>query len=157
MSAIRAAGGDIRVARYAASPDCAYAMFSGGGLSWFERQAKSGVYLLRAQPRNVARPLRPHLPLGPFAGQARPHPIRHRRPARRRSALRHAARRIVAFVANSRGIGRPVTMESLQPGPASQAIGFEALTVRTTGVSRWAARLRPPVSMRSACSPTRRG
>jgi hypothetical protein len=43
---IRAAGRDVRVARYAASPHCNYAMFVGGGLAWIEAQAKGGAFHL---------------------------------------------------------------------------------------------------------------
>ena len=44
VSAIRAGGFDVRVARYAASSAASYAMFSGGGLAWAERQAKAGHF-----------------------------------------------------------------------------------------------------------------
>lgn len=43
VAAIRAAGFDVRVARYAPSPDVDYAMFSGGGLVWAEEQLKAGT------------------------------------------------------------------------------------------------------------------
>ena len=43
---VRAAGRDVRVARFAASPHCAYAMFAGGGLTWVEAEAKRGAYAL---------------------------------------------------------------------------------------------------------------
>jgi Protein of unknown function (DUF3095) len=46
VSAIRAAGHDVRVARYAASSSASYAMFSGGGLAWAERQMKTGAFAL---------------------------------------------------------------------------------------------------------------
>jgi Protein of unknown function (DUF3095) len=52
---IRAAGRDVRVARYAASENCVYAMFAGGGLTWFEEQAKAGRYALPPAPPD-ARP-----------------------------------------------------------------------------------------------------
>ena len=39
---IRAAGHDVRVARYAASPQAVYAMFSGGGCSFVEGELKAG-------------------------------------------------------------------------------------------------------------------
>ncbi len=39
---IRAAGCDLRVARYAPSTGVDYAMFTGGGLAWAEAQMKSG-------------------------------------------------------------------------------------------------------------------
>lgn len=41
---IRAAGHEVRVARFAASPLVSYAMFTGGGTSWAERQMKAGLY-----------------------------------------------------------------------------------------------------------------
>lgn len=42
VDAIRAAGRDLRVARFAASPEVAYAMFSGGGRDWAEAELKAG-------------------------------------------------------------------------------------------------------------------
>jgi hypothetical protein len=41
---VRAGGVDVRVARFAPSPNVAYAMFAGGGLAWAERALKSGRY-----------------------------------------------------------------------------------------------------------------
>lgn len=46
IAAIRAAGRDIRVARFAASPDVTYAMFSGGGLVWVDEQVKVGRFAI---------------------------------------------------------------------------------------------------------------
>src|SRR5271156_6263708 len=46
VSEIRAAGRDVRVARYGATPHCVYAMFAGGGLTWFEAEAKRGKHAL---------------------------------------------------------------------------------------------------------------
>src|SRR3984957_9447731 len=40
---IRAAGYDVKVARFAAAPPCVYAMFAGGGLTWLEPRAKRGA------------------------------------------------------------------------------------------------------------------
>jgi hypothetical protein len=50
VSAIREAGHDLRVARFAASPFVAYAMFSGGGVEWAERQMKEGRFVLPPAP-----------------------------------------------------------------------------------------------------------
>jgi hypothetical protein len=50
---LREAGHDVTVARYAPSPDVAYAMFSGGGVGWVERQVKSGVYGIEPAPPAV--------------------------------------------------------------------------------------------------------
>ena len=50
ISAIRAAGFDVRVARYAASSAASYAMFSGGGLAWAEQRAKADEFELALAP-----------------------------------------------------------------------------------------------------------
>jgi hypothetical protein len=55
IAAIRAAGHDVRVARYAASPAASYAMFAGGGLAWAEAQMKAGRFTVEAAPTG-ARP-----------------------------------------------------------------------------------------------------
>ncbi len=44
LAAVRAAGLDVRVARFAPSPNVTYAMFSGGGLAWAERAMKRGEF-----------------------------------------------------------------------------------------------------------------
>ncbi|UHS61988.1 DUF3095 domain-containing protein [Agrobacterium vaccinii] len=48
VSAIRENGLDVRVARFQASDDVSYAMFSGGGNHWADEQMKSGHYLISA-------------------------------------------------------------------------------------------------------------
>ncbi len=55
--AIRAAGHDMRVARYAASSEAVYAMFSGGGATYAEGSLKSG----RISVPPAARDARPDL------------------------------------------------------------------------------------------------
>lgn len=47
---IRAQGLDVRVARFQASSEVAYAMFTGGGTSWAEREMKAGRYAVAAAP-----------------------------------------------------------------------------------------------------------
>jgi hypothetical protein len=54
-AAIRAAGRDMRVARYAASREAIYAMFSGGGASFAEAELKAGRIALPPAPKD-ARP-----------------------------------------------------------------------------------------------------
>jgi hypothetical protein len=44
IEAVRANGFDVRVARFAPSPDVSYAMFTGGGLAWAEQQMKAGQF-----------------------------------------------------------------------------------------------------------------
>ncbi len=55
VHAIRAAGVDLKVVRYAASDHVDYAMFTGGGRDWAEREMKAGRLILPAAPAG-ARP-----------------------------------------------------------------------------------------------------
>lgn len=55
IEAARGAGHDVRVARFAPSPNVAYAMFTGGGLAWAERRMKEGGFALAPAPPG-ARP-----------------------------------------------------------------------------------------------------
>jgi hypothetical protein len=50
VSAIRARGLDVRVARYAPSANLSYAMFSGGGLAWAEAAMKRGEFAVQPAP-----------------------------------------------------------------------------------------------------------
>ncbi len=51
VAEVRRRGLDVRVARFAASDDATYAMFSGGGLGWIEEELKAGrLPELKAQP-----------------------------------------------------------------------------------------------------------
>ncbi len=50
VAAVRAAGLDIRIARFAASADVSYAMFSGGGLAFAERELKAGAFAITPAP-----------------------------------------------------------------------------------------------------------
>ena len=53
---IRAAGKDVRLARYSPSPDVAYAMFAGGGMTHAEERMKAGEYRLQPAVGDNARP-----------------------------------------------------------------------------------------------------
>ena len=50
VALIREAGRDVRIARFSPSPHASYAMFSGGGLAWFESEVKLGKYRLAPAP-----------------------------------------------------------------------------------------------------------
>jgi hypothetical protein len=50
---IRAAGHDVRVGRFAASPHVSYAMLSGGGVEWAERELKAGRIALPPSPPRI--------------------------------------------------------------------------------------------------------
>jgi Protein of unknown function (DUF3095) len=48
VTAIRAQGADVRVARFGPSANLSYAMFSGGGLGWAEAAMKRGEFVVEA-------------------------------------------------------------------------------------------------------------
>ncbi|MGX1100087.1 putative NUDIX family NTP pyrophosphohydrolase [Amorphus sp. MBR-141] len=50
VAEIRRAGHDVRVARFAASDAMTYALFSGGGVSWAEREMKAGRFPAHLAP-----------------------------------------------------------------------------------------------------------
>src|SRR5262249_42154948 len=50
VSAIRAEGADVRVARFGPSANLSYAMFSGGGLGWAEAAMKRGEFAVTEAP-----------------------------------------------------------------------------------------------------------
>jgi hypothetical protein len=50
VAQIRKQGLDIRVARYAPSPNLSYAMFSGGGLAWADGAVKRGEFAVAPAP-----------------------------------------------------------------------------------------------------------
>lgn len=56
VAEVRAAGRDVRVARYAPSAGVDYAMFSGGGLAWAEAQMKAGGIALPEDDTADAEP-----------------------------------------------------------------------------------------------------
>jgi hypothetical protein len=53
VSAIRAQGLDVRVARFGPSPNLSYAMFSGGGFGWAEAAMKRGEFAIEVAPPGV--------------------------------------------------------------------------------------------------------
>jgi len=53
METVRAEGLDVRVARFAPSTLLSYAMFSGGGASWAEKQMKAGRFGVEAAPETA--------------------------------------------------------------------------------------------------------
>ena len=50
VAQIRTEGFDVRVARYAPSPNLSYAMFSGGGLAWADAAVKRGAFAITPAP-----------------------------------------------------------------------------------------------------------
>lgn len=48
VAAIRAAGHEVGIARFQASPDASYAMFTGGGVAWATAELKAGRFAIPA-------------------------------------------------------------------------------------------------------------
>jgi len=54
LATIREAGFDVRVARFAPSPNVSYAMFSGGGLAWTSAAMKAGRFAVPPAPTGAS-------------------------------------------------------------------------------------------------------
>lgn len=142
VAEIRAAGRDVRVGRHGVAPHCAYAMFSGGGLSWFEARAKRGEYALEP----AAPGARPDLSgLSCRWGVA---PAKHGvilslivAPRGDDPRFPRLVDEIVRTALGAADGGRPITLDSLRAGPAGPAIALESAALAASGASRVKARL----------------
>jgi Protein of unknown function (DUF3095) len=123
VAAIRAAGHDVRVARYAASPEAVYAMFSGGGAAFAEDELKAGRLTLAPAPPGA----KPDL----SGLSCRWSPLRSRRglilsilvlPAEGSDAgaFRRVTREVISIAQEEERAGNPVAIEgprfALTPG-----------------------------------------
>jgi hypothetical protein len=140
---VRAAGQDVRVARFAASEVCAYAMFGGGGMAWFEGQAKRGLFAVPSAPRYM------HPELAGLSCRWGVAPAKHGVVASLIVAPRGDDPRyadlvedLVWFATEASGSGRPVTVDMLTPGEPTVAIALEASAIKALGVPALAARLK---------------
>ena len=59
VSAMRAQGLDVRVARFGPSANLSYAMFSGGGLGWADAAMKRGEFAVTMLRRRARSPICP--------------------------------------------------------------------------------------------------
>jgi hypothetical protein len=135
LSEIRAAGRDVRVARYAATAHCVYAMFSGGGLAWVEEQVKRGAYRLPAAPPG-AQPDLSGLSCRWGVAAAKNGLILSLIVAPRGDDPRFAALvDEIVRLALAPSSDRPVTLRSLRPGDPAKAIGLET-AVKTASLPR---------------------
>jgi hypothetical protein len=138
---IRAAGYDVRVTRFAAAPPCVYAMFAGGGLTWFDAAAKRGAYALAlAEPG--ARPDLSGLSCRWGVAPAKHGLVLSLIVAPRGNDARFAAL-ISEIVKSSLAVAseRPVTLMSLRPGNPGNAIALETLVKKASGLSQAKARI----------------
>jgi len=142
IATIRAAGRDVRVGRFAASPFCTYAMFAGGGLVWIEGEAKRGAYHLSPAPPG-SRPDLSGLSCRWAVAPAARGTILSVIVAPRGEDARFPAlvEDIVTMAMNAQGGGRPITLASLGSAWPAEAIALEAAASATPSQSRLAARL----------------
>ncbi|MGE0846486.1 MAG: DUF3095 domain-containing protein [Flavobacteriaceae bacterium] len=106
---VRDAGHDVRVARYMASRNASFAMFSGNGIAWCEKRLKEGEIPLREAPAGA----RPDL----TGLSCRWEPIKPRNgvilsvlavPRDGESNFAEAARDVIRLAEGAPGMGRPV-------------------------------------------------
>src|SRR5208283_3359266 len=145
VACARAQGTDVRVARFAPSPNVTYAMFSGGGLEWADGAMRRGEFAVVPPPPGVrpdltglscrfeempaARGLVLSL-LIVAAGGANP------------DAFRAVIEDIVSVVAKSPDMSNPVPLAGLRLRWPSAGAGLEARAARNAGtplVVRWGA------------------
>jgi len=142
VAEIRAAGRDVRVARFGASPHAAYAMFAGGGMAWLESEVKRGQYALPPAPPGV-RPDLSGLSCRWKVAPARHGVILSVIVAPRGGDPRFAALLddVVRMTASAADCGRPITVESLSLAGTGEAMSLEASASKASGMSRLRARL----------------
>jgi Protein of unknown function (DUF3095) len=136
LSEIRAAGRDVRVARYAATPHCVYAMFSGGGLAWVEDEVKRGARSLPAAEPG-ARPDLSGLSCRWGVASAKNGLVLSLIVAPRGDDPRFPTLvdEIVKLALATPSSDRPVTLTSLRPGDPARAIALET-AVKTSAIPR---------------------
>nr|WP_295985427.1 DUF3095 domain-containing protein [uncultured Agrobacterium sp.] len=126
---IRANGFDVRVARFQASEDVFYAMFSGGGNSWAEARMKQGQYSLPAAGTGE----RPDLT--GLSCRWNPIPASHGKvvsiiavpgPARDMPAFRQLVVDLVDLAAQDARDGHPVPEDGPKLGFVKEGLGLEA-------------------------------
>ena len=137
VATVRAAGRDVRVARFAASPHCAYAMFAGGGLAWLEAEVKRGAHWL-APAAAGARPdlsdLSCRWSVAPAAnGIILSVIVVPRGDDARFGAL---AEEVIEMATRAKDGGRPITLSSLAVGWPGQAVALEAAATSPPGRAR---------------------
>lgn len=139
---IRAAGRDVKVVRYGATPHCVYAMFDGGGLSWFEAEAKRGRYALPPAAPG-AKPDLSGLSCRWGVAPAKQGVILSLIVAPRGDDPRFGGLvdEIVRMALAAPSSGRPITLASLGVANPGKAIALEAAVTTASGVSRARARV----------------
>ncbi|MGZ9093024.1 MAG: DUF3095 domain-containing protein [Rhodoplanes sp.] len=137
IASIRAHGFDVRVARFAPSPNVSYAMFSGGGLRWADAAMKRGEFAVLPGPPDArpnltglscrfseipaARGLVLSLLVVPAMGTSP-------------EAFRIVIEEVIALVEHSPGGSTPIPTAGPTLGWPPAGAGLEARAVRRRGV-----------------------
>jgi hypothetical protein len=143
VAAVRAQGLDVRVARFAPSPDVAYAMFSGGGLAWAEAEMKRGAFAIPP----TDGPGRPDLTGLSCRWQEMPasHGVMLSlivAPVGDQAAFNELVERILSLVADSAEAGRPVPDEGPPLRWPPSGLEIEARAARRPGEPLFLRRLK---------------
>ena len=126
---VRAAGVDVRVARFKVSDEVSYAMFAGGGASWAESRMKENLYGIDAAPAST----RPDLT--GLSCRWSPIPSRHGEivsviavpgPAGDGGAFASLIADIVALAGGEERGGHPVPVEGPNAGLSTKGVDWEA-------------------------------
>ena len=143
VAKIRASGRDVRVARFAPSPNTDYAMFAGGGLAWFEREMKSGGFALPAAAAG-ARP-----DLTGLSCRWRIAPAAHGVilsvivvPRGEDARFRGLIEEIVEITSREIDGGRPVSLALMKLDWPSESIALETVATSQPGPQRLMRRLK---------------
>jgi hypothetical protein len=125
---VRAAGLDVRVARFRVSDHASYAMFAGGGASWAENQMKNNRYSVDPAPPGAAPDLEG------LSCRWSPIPARHGAivsiiampgPAEDMPAFARLVEKIVAITSGEERDGHPVPAEGPEPKASASGILIE--------------------------------
>lgn len=138
MSEVRANGRDVSVAKFSVGPELDYAMFAGGGESWFEAEMKAGRFTVPPSPPGS----RPNLK----GLSCRWNPIAAKNGAivsiivtpagNATTAYAQLLREIIVLIGEQGREGHPVPAEGPEYQWISKGIGFEA-SARAKGAAKW--------------------
>jgi Protein of unknown function (DUF3095) len=136
VSAVRAHGADVRVARFAASQNISIAMFSGGGMAWADTAMKQGRFALPPSPPGV----RPDLNGLSCRYEELPNSrglilslVLVKTADASPDAFRAVVEDVVRLVDKTPGASRPVTSRDLHINWPSQGYDLEARAQRRAG------------------------
>ncbi|WP_315772371.1 MULTISPECIES: DUF3095 domain-containing protein [unclassified Bradyrhizobium] len=141
VTAIRAQGLDVRVARYGPSANLSYAMFAGGGLGWAEAAMKRGEFAIPPAPSG-AQPdlsgLSCRFEEIPAARGVILSVLVLPAPGADAQAYRKVIEEIITLTERSPDAGRPVPAGAPALRWPPQGFGYEVRAARGPLFSRWA-------------------